>query len=124
MKHHIFILFILITPILSFNYSLPSLLFSNISGIETDNPSLVVKTQNGLLEGNLLPASNNKSVIAFLGIPYAKAPIGDLRFQPPKKLSNWDGIKKADVQPAICMQRTNSRTFEGKNFSREFEIIL
>merc|ERR1711991_789606 len=43
----------------------------------------------------------------FLGIPYAEAPLGDLRSQPPKPIESWEGIKNADRLGSACMQPTN-----------------
>ncbi|TQV96670.1 hypothetical protein V2A60_002945 [Cordyceps javanica] len=53
----------------------------------TDNEAgprslLTVNTTNGPVTGH--PASNSQSVIEYLGIPYAKPPVGDLRFAPPE----------------------------------------
>ncbi|KAF4921581.1 Para-nitrobenzyl esterase [Colletotrichum viniferum] len=42
---------------------------------------LTVDTTNGPITGHL--ASNASAVIEYLGIPYAKPPVGDLRFAPP-----------------------------------------
>ncbi|KAI8203364.1 hypothetical protein K4K49_008427 [Colletotrichum sp. SAR 10_70] len=42
---------------------------------------LTVSTTNGPITGHL--ASNASAVIEYLGIPYAKPPVGDLRFAPP-----------------------------------------
>ncbi|KAK7959643.1 cholinesterase precursor [Apiospora aurea] len=47
--------------------------------------SLRVKTTNGLIGGH--PAPNRTSVAEFLGIKYAAAPIGELRFAPPKRFA-------------------------------------
>lgn len=41
---------------------------------------------------------------AYLGIPYAKAPVGDLRFAPPQKPDVSDDIVKADHFGNRCMQ--------------------
>ena len=101
---NIIILF-LFTPTKGFNYTLPSLLFSKIHNLKSENPDLLVKTQNGILEGTILPSVYNKTVTGFLGVPYAQPPIHDLRFRPPKVTSKWSGVKKADKQPPSCMQR-------------------
>ncbi|KAK4173861.1 putative lipase [Triangularia setosa] len=47
-----------------------------------------VRTSSGLITGHTAP--NTGCVIEFLGIPYAKPPIGDLRFAPPQKLLTPD----------------------------------
>lgn len=44
---------------------------------------LTVKTTNGRVTGH--QANNAASVIEYLGIPYAKPPVGDLRFAPPER---------------------------------------
>jgi para-nitrobenzyl esterase len=50
------------------------------------------------------------SAIAFRGIPYARPPIGQLRWQPPQPTLPWQGVKEA-VQPgSACTQRTSGLT--------------
>ncbi|KAK0721180.1 Alpha/Beta hydrolase protein [Apiosordaria backusii] len=50
------------------------------SAIEKHGP---VSTSSGLITGHIAP--NTECVMEFLGIPYAKPPVGDLRFAPPQK---------------------------------------
>lgn len=40
-----------------------------------------VTVENGIIEGHYLKTLNGKEFIAFEGIPYAKPPINDLRFE-------------------------------------------
>ncbi|KAK1846017.1 carboxylesterase [Colletotrichum chrysophilum] len=47
---------------------------------------LTVNTTNGPITGHL--ASNASVVIEYLGIPYAKPPVGDLRFAPPVQFTS------------------------------------
>jgi hypothetical protein len=44
----------------------------------------------GVIEGK-----REGSVNAFLGIPYAAAPVGELRWRPPAAPPKWDGIRNA-----------------------------
>jgi para-nitrobenzyl esterase len=50
------------------------------------------------------------SAIAFRGIPYARPPVGELRWQPPQPPIPWQGMREA-VQPgSACTQRTSGLT--------------
>ncbi|VBB34296.1 unnamed protein product, partial [Acanthocheilonema viteae] len=54
-----------------------------------------VITKQGIIEGVRLVSDNNYQIDAFLGIPFAKPPIGPLRFKRPEPLEPWKGVKKA-----------------------------
>jgi para-nitrobenzyl esterase len=58
-----------------------------------------VKTASGLVEGKEMGA-----VHAFLGIPYAAPPVGDLRWKPPMPAAKWKGTRKATDFGSHCMQ--------------------
>ncbi len=59
-----------------------------------------VKTDAGSLSG----VSGAGGVTAYLGIPYAAPPVGDLRWRPPQPAVHWTGVRKADHFGASCMQ--------------------
>ncbi|XP_023220572.1 cholinesterase-like [Centruroides sculpturatus] len=46
----------------------------------------------------------NKQVEAYLGIPYATPPVGDLRFSEPQPVKDWDFVYNATQKPPSCMQ--------------------
>lgn len=48
--------------------------------------SLTVETTNGPITGHIAPRAPSQCVIEYLGIPYAKPPVGDLRFAAPHPL--------------------------------------
>ena len=52
--------------------------------------TLQVKTQYGILEG-----FEQDGVKKFLGVPFAQAPVGELRWKAPQPLQAWDGIREA-----------------------------
>lgn len=58
-----------------------------------------VKTETGIVEGRA-----KGPVHAFLGIPYAAPPIGELRWKPPAPPEKWSGVRKATEFGARCMQ--------------------
>jgi para-nitrobenzyl esterase len=59
----------------------------------------VVRTANGVVSGLSQPG-----VQVFLGIPYAKAPVGDLRWRAPQPIASWDGVRAATRFAASCYQ--------------------
>ncbi|XP_048379648.2 uncharacterized protein LOC125448388 isoform X2 [Stegostoma tigrinum] len=85
------------------NQYIPSLL--NVKECPITKPLLdpLVQTQNGLLRG-IRVQQNNRITDIFQGIPYAQPPIGELRFQKPRPLKPWKGIKHARKYGNICMQ--------------------
>jgi para-nitrobenzyl esterase len=66
------------------------------------NPGLVVRIDSGALAGIHDAAAG---VSEFLGIPYAAPPLGALRWQPPRPVSAWTGVRAADHFGPRCMQR-------------------
>ena len=64
---------------------------------------LSVTTEHGQLKGMLSPY--DEGVRVFRGIPYAKAPVGDLRWTPPQPVAAWDGVRSADTFSASCFQQ-------------------
>ena len=59
----------------------------------------VVKAAAGAVEGQAQGA-----VAVFKGIPYAQAPVGPLRWAPPKPAQPWTGVRKATEFSAACWQ--------------------
>lgn len=68
--------------------------------------SLTIATvRNGTLIGATMRTRLGRDIHAFLGIPYAAPPIGDLRFEPPQPAASWSGVRAAVENAAICTQR-------------------
>ncbi|CAH1110127.1 unnamed protein product [Psylliodes chrysocephalus] len=55
----------------------------------------IVDTVEGKLRGCVRKNLDGEDFYSFLGVRYAKAPIGDLRFKDPQPLDAWTGIKDA-----------------------------
>ena len=60
-----------------------------------------VKTASGMLQGT---PGRDPSVTAFLGVPYAAPPIGNLRWRGPQAVAAWAGVRHADKFGNICIQ--------------------
>ncbi|TFY52381.1 hypothetical protein EVJ58_g10049 [Rhodofomes roseus] len=48
------------------------------------------------------------NVASFLGMPYAQAPVGDLRFAPPQPPQAFEGLYNATAYGAACFQQANT----------------
>lgn len=77
------------------------LCFLNSSFAAQEDP--VINTSHGRVQGKLLSVLGGY-VRAFLGIPYAKPPIGKLRFRPPELAEKWDNVRDATAFPNTCCQ--------------------
>ncbi|HZP06549.1 MAG TPA: carboxylesterase family protein [Terracidiphilus sp.] len=62
---------------------------------------LTVKTAQGKVHGKTI---NDGKVRAFLGIPYAAPPTGELRWKPPQPPAKWKGTREAVSYGAHCVQ--------------------
>jgi len=49
------------------------------------------KIENGVIEGNY---STVTGIQTYFGVPFAKPPIGELRWKAPQPLENWTGVKE------------------------------
>ncbi|CAK9290290.1 unnamed protein product [Gordionus sp. m RMFG-2023] len=64
----------------------------------------IVKTTKGKVQGVKQLTSTLNPVIAYLGVPYATPPLGDLRFRHPLPISPWVGTLNATKYPNSCYQ--------------------
>lgn len=60
-----------------------------------------IKTANGTVQG----VAEVSGVQAFKGIPFAQAPVGDLRWKAPQAPANWQGVRMADKFGPQAMQQ-------------------
>ena len=58
--------------------------------------------------GQITGTSMGSGVQAFLGIPFASPPVGDLRWRAPQPVIPWSGVKVMDRKGPDCMQSRNT----------------
>ncbi|XP_031196980.1 acylcarnitine hydrolase [Mastomys coucha] len=81
------------------------LLFIHVQGHDSSESSPIRNTHTGQVRGRLVHMKDTKAGIhTFLGIPFAKPPVGSLRFAPPEAPEPWSGVRDGTSQPAICLQ--------------------
>ena len=64
----------------------------------------VATISSGKLQGK--QCERNPGVWAFLGIPYAEAPVGAYRWRAPRPVTPWDGVRDATRYAPDCPQVT------------------
>ncbi len=72
---------------------------------------MIVNTKYGKIEG-----LDKDGFSCFLGVPYAKPPIGDLRWKAPAELESWSGVRKAVSFGNKCMQEIHEDPLYTKEF--------
>jgi para-nitrobenzyl esterase len=68
--------------------------------VETPIPGDPIAIDSGLVAGKLLPSG----VKAYLGIRFAAAPFGELRWREPQPVKPWEGVYNADRKMPECIQ--------------------
>jgi para-nitrobenzyl esterase len=63
--------------------------------------SIVVHTQYGTIQGIMEP---DQGGFSWLGVPFAKPPVGNLRWQPPQEPDSWKGVLKTQQYGNSCTQ--------------------
>lgn len=78
---------------------------------EIDSPGWQVEVAEGRLDGGVKYVLG-KEIGTFLGVPFARAPLGELRFRPPEPADKWKGGRSASQLAPACMCQPDE-TFPG-----------
>uniref|UniRef100_A0A4X2LXJ1 Carboxylic ester hydrolase n=1 Tax=Vombatus ursinus TaxID=29139 RepID=A0A4X2LXJ1_VOMUR len=79
-----------------------ALIFTSLLGSSDD---LIRTTESGQIQGTQISVKEiDKAVNVFLGIPFAKPPVGALRFSPPQPPDSWSNVRDATSHPSMCLQ--------------------
>lgn len=80
----------------------------------SDSDSLRVSTRSGKIKGYEV-----NSTYAFLGIPFAAPPVGELRWKPPVREEAWDGVRDCTKYGNAPIQSTELDLGEGVEMSED-----
>ncbi|XP_063885791.1 pyrethroid hydrolase Ces2a-like isoform X2 [Scylla paramamosain] len=77
--------------------------------LEQERGGPLVHTAKGTLRGIQERSLGGHSFFSFYAIPYAKPPLGKLRFQDPVEEEAWTGVRNAFSYPEPCIQISFSK---------------
>lgn len=105
------------TRLTLFNIVAIVLVFQTVQCNDCDESSLDIRTDKGTIRGITEISSTGKKVDSWYGIPFAKPPVNNLRFQKPVPPNRWTGVLNTKRKPKSCMQTIDSffGNFSGSN---------
>ncbi len=105
-----FIMWIVFLLVLVLNYKITSPPYKNVPAVDNKNPDVteIVHVEQGDLTGVY---NEDHSVKVYAGIPYAEAPVGDLRFKEPVEKEPWEGVLACDSFGPMAMQQRDSALY-------------
>ncbi|XP_012688033.2 carboxylesterase 5A-like [Clupea harengus] len=86
-------------------------------------PGPVVSVKNWSLRGaSMTVKGSDKQVQQYLGIPFARPPLGPLRLSAPQPAESWEGERDATQQPPMCLQDPDVVPKWSKNLGVELSV--
>lgn len=79
-----------------------------VQAVNAHDANPVVTSPMGEIKGALQTTVLGKTIYSFRGIRYAKAPVDELRFQPPVAVEKWNGTYDATQDGPACPQPRRS----------------
>ncbi|XP_077144900.1 fatty acyl-CoA hydrolase precursor, medium chain-like [Ranitomeya variabilis] len=90
------------------------------TGLKDGRP--LVSTKYGDLQGITVPVTEtSRAIDAFFGIPFAKPPVGPLRFGNPEPPEPWKSVRDASEFPPMCLQVEEAMSSFGKYYQPSFK---
>lgn len=97
--------------ILCANYLLTSPPYKNVPAVDNKNPDVTEVVH--VAQGDLTGVYNaDHSVKVYAGIPYAKPPVGELRFKAPQAPEGWDSVRACDAFGPMAMQPRSNTLYD------------
>ncbi|XP_038168419.1 carboxylesterase 3 isoform X4 [Arvicola amphibius] len=92
------------------------------SGAKVTQPE--VDTPLGRVRGRQVGVKDTEQLVnVFLGIPFAQAPLGPLRFSAPLPPQPWEGVRDASTNPPMCMQDVERTSNSRFTLNQKFQIF-
>ncbi|XP_018573086.1 venom carboxylesterase-6 [Anoplophora glabripennis] len=95
--------------------SLVAIISTILALLNVANSEVVVELANGQIRGRIETTYNNVTFYAFQEIPFAKPPLGDLRFMAPQPVDDWEGILDCTKETKICRQISKNDPMENED---------
>ena len=92
---------LLLTAVLLISLAKPTTVRKSAAYYNNPVPTEKLALENGLVQGVY---NEDKTVQIYAGIPYAKAPVGELRWKAPQPIDNWEGVKDCSYFGDRAMQ--------------------
>ncbi|NXK01870.1 SASB hydrolase, partial [Herpetotheres cachinnans] len=94
------------------------------TGQKAEQPEVV--TKYGRVQGYQSKVDvAGRSVNVFLGLPFAKPPVGPLRFSEPQPPERWKGVRDATSYPPMCLQdKVQGQVFSDTITNRKEKVLL
>ena len=95
-----------------------------------------IATNGGPIMGQIRLMPNGKKIANYLSVPYAAAPVANLRFETPRDKESWNKTLEAFYQPPSCSQvkifnnefdrsmRKRKSLFKGYNLNISLSILI
>ncbi|XP_068084824.1 juvenile hormone esterase [Anabrus simplex] len=88
---------------------------SQLVEVFSDDEYPIITLPQGALKGKRVTPDNLSPYYSFLGIPYGKPPVGNLRFKAPVHADPWNGTLEALQEGNMCKQPANVRSASGSD---------
>uniref|UniRef100_A0A3B4TE44 Carboxylic ester hydrolase n=1 Tax=Seriola dumerili TaxID=41447 RepID=A0A3B4TE44_SERDU len=84
---------------------------------------LVVSLKNGQIRGEYVTVTGTeRRVKQYLGIPFARPPVGPLRLAAPQDVEPWEGERDGTQQPPMCVQDPEIVVNVSKTMSMQYTV--
>lgn len=110
-KMRMALMWVIFISYLMINYLFTGPVEKRVPAVDNKNPDVteVVHVASGDITGVY---NEDHSVRVFAGIPYAEAPVGELRFREPVAKKPWDGVLACDSFGPMAMQPRNAVLYD------------